>query len=114
MLKPALELLAGVPTIVYGYFALVALTPLLQKVIPNLAGFNAISPGIAMGVMIIPMISSLSEDAIYAVPAQHARGRLRTRRGEAADHLPRRGADGVVGHRRLGRPSRSRAPSARP
>jgi phosphate transport system permease protein len=68
VVKPALELLAGVPTIVYGYFALVALTPLLQKFIPGLAGFNAISPGIAMGVMIIPMISSLSEDAIHAVP----------------------------------------------
>ncbi len=68
VVKPALELLAGVPTIVYGYFALVALTPLLQKFIPDLAGFNAISPGIAMGVMIIPMISSLSEDAIHAVP----------------------------------------------
>ena len=68
MLKPTLEILAGVPTIVYGYFALVALTPLLQKVVPDLAGFNALSPGIAMGVMIIPMISSLSEDAIHAVP----------------------------------------------
>lgn len=67
-LKPTLELLAGVPTIVYGYFALVALTPILQKFVPNLAGFNALSPGIAMGVMIIPMISSLSEDAIHAVP----------------------------------------------
>ena len=68
ILKPTLELLAGVPTIVYGYFALVALTPLLQRFLPDLAGFNALSPGIAMGVMIIPMISSLSEDAIHAVP----------------------------------------------
>jgi len=68
VLKPTLELLAGVPTIVYGYFALVALTPLLQRVVPELAGFNALSPGIAMGIMIIPMISSLSEDAIHAVP----------------------------------------------
>jgi phosphate transport system permease protein len=68
VLKPTLEVLAGVPTIVYGYFALVALTPLLQKIVPDLAGFNALSPGIAMGVMIIPMISSLSEDAIHAVP----------------------------------------------
>jgi phosphate transport system permease protein len=67
-LKPALELLAGVPTIVYGYFALVVLTPVLQGFIPDLAGFNALSPGIIMGVMIIPMISSLSEDAISAVP----------------------------------------------
>ena len=68
VLKPALEVLAGVPTIVYGYFALVLLTPLLQKVIPNLAGFNALSAGLVMGIMIIPMISSLSEDALHAVP----------------------------------------------
>ncbi len=67
-LKPALEILAGVPTIVYGYFALVVLTPILQTFIPGLGGFNALSPGIIMGIMIIPMISSLSEDAIYAVP----------------------------------------------
>lgn len=68
ILKPALELLAGVPTIVYGYFALTVLTPALQLVVPGLAGFNALSPGIIMGVMIIPMISSLAEDAIYSVP----------------------------------------------
>lgn len=68
ILKPALEILAGVPTIVYGFFALIVLTPFLQNFIPGLAGFNALSPGIIMGIMIIPMISSLSEDAIYAVP----------------------------------------------
>ena len=68
LLKPLLEVLAGVPTIVYGYFALVVVTPLLQRVVPGLAGFNALSPGIVMGVMIIPMISSLSEDALHAVP----------------------------------------------
>lgn len=68
ILKPTLELLAGVPTIVYGYFALVTLTPLLQRVMPGLAGFNALSPGIVMGIMIIPMITSLGEDAISAVP----------------------------------------------
>jgi phosphate transport system permease protein len=68
IIKPTLELLAGVPTIVYGYFALVFVTPLLQKVVPDLAGFNALSPGIVMGFMIIPLISSLSEDALYAVP----------------------------------------------
>ena len=67
-LKPALELLAGVPTIVYGYFALVFLTPLLQALVPGLAGFNALSAGIVMGIMITPMISSLSEDALRAVP----------------------------------------------
>lgn len=68
ILKPALELLAGVPTIVYGYFALTVVSPALQTFIPGLAGFNALSPGLVMGVMIIPMISSLSEDAIYSVP----------------------------------------------
>lgn len=68
IIKPTLELLAGVPTIVYGYFALVVLTPLLQTFVPELKGFNALSPGLIMGVMIMPMISSLSEDALHAVP----------------------------------------------
>jgi phosphate transport system permease protein len=68
ILKPTLELLAGVPTIVYGYFALVFVTPFLQKFLPGLAGFNALGPGIVMGFMIMPMISSLGEDALYAVP----------------------------------------------
>ena len=67
-LKPLLELLAGIPTVVYGYFALIFMTPFLQKIIPGLAGFNGLSPGIVMGIMIIPMVSSLSEDALYAVP----------------------------------------------
>jgi phosphate transport system permease protein len=66
--KPALEILAAIPTVVYGYFALMVVTPLLQSVLPSLAGFNALSAGIVMGVMIIPLISSLSEDALYAVP----------------------------------------------
>jgi len=66
--KPTLELLAGVPTIVYGYFALVFVTPILQAVMPSLSGFNALSAGLVMGIMIIPMISSLSEDALSAVP----------------------------------------------
>ncbi len=66
--KPLLEVLAGIPTVVYGYFALLFVTPLLQRVIPQLAGFNALSPGIVMGIMIIPMVASLSEDAMYAVP----------------------------------------------
>jgi phosphate transport system permease protein len=68
VLKPVLELLAGVPTVVYGYFALLFVTPLLQQVLPNLAGFNALGPGIVMGVMILPLVSSLSEDAMRAVP----------------------------------------------
>jgi phosphate transport system permease protein len=68
IVKPVLELLAGVPTVVYGYFALLFVTPLLQRIIPGMAGFNALSPGIVMGVMILPLVSSLSEDALHAVP----------------------------------------------
>ena len=66
--KPALEILAGVPTVVYGYFALTFVTPLLQQWLPGLSGFNALSPGIVMGLMILPLVSSLSEDAMQAVP----------------------------------------------
>lgn len=68
IIKPILEVLAGVPTVIYGYFALLFVTPLLQKLLPGLPGFNALSPGIVMGIMILPIISSLSEDAMYAVP----------------------------------------------
>lgn len=68
VIKPVLEVLAGIPTVVYGYFALLFVTPLLQQVIPSLSGFNALAPGIVIGIMIIPMVSSLSEDAMYAVP----------------------------------------------
>ena len=68
-LKPALEILAGVPTIVYGYFALTFVTPLLREtVFPTMTIFNALSAGLVMGVMIIPTIASVSEDAIHAVP----------------------------------------------
>lgn len=66
--KPVLEVLAAIPTVVYGFFALQFVTPMLQQVIPGLAGFNALSPGLVMGIMIIPYISSLSEDALRAVP----------------------------------------------
>jgi phosphate transport system permease protein len=66
--KPFLELLGGVPTIVYGYFALLFVTPLLQKLIPGLPGFNLLSAGLVMGIMIIPYVSSVSEDAMRAVP----------------------------------------------
>ncbi len=68
IVKPVLEVLAGIPTVVYGYFALLTVTPFLQKFVPGLAGFNALSPGIVMGIMILPMVSSLSEDALRAVP----------------------------------------------
>ncbi|MBX3408395.1 MAG: phosphate ABC transporter permease subunit PstC [Phycisphaeraceae bacterium] len=67
-LKPALELLSAVPTVVFGYFALQLVTPLLQKIIPGLPGFNMLSAGLVMGVMIIPYVASLSEDAMRAVP----------------------------------------------
>jgi phosphate transport system permease protein len=68
IVKPALEVLAGVPTVVYGYFALLFVTPLLRVVFPSISGFNALSAGLVMGVMIIPLVSSLSEDAMFAVP----------------------------------------------
>jgi len=68
ILKPVLELLSAVPTVVFGYFALLFLTPILQKFLPSLPGFNMLSAGIIIGIMIIPYISSLSEDAIKAVP----------------------------------------------
>jgi len=68
IVKPILEVLAAIPTVVYGFFALQFVTPLLQKFIPGLNGFNALSPGLVMGVMIIPYITSLSEDALRAVP----------------------------------------------
>lgn len=67
-MKPALELLAAVPTVVFGYFALLVLTPLLQKVIPGLAGINLLSPSIIIGIMILPYVVSVSEDAMRAVP----------------------------------------------
>ncbi len=67
-LKPALEVLAGIPTVVYGYFALLFVTPLIQKALPQTAVFNSLSASIVMGIMILPMVSSLSEDAMQAVP----------------------------------------------
>lgn len=73
-LKPSLELLAGIPTVVYGYFALTFVTPLLQGFIPQLNIYNALSAGIVVGIMIIPMVASLSEDAIRSVPRSLAEG----------------------------------------
>lgn len=73
-IKPTLELLAAVPTVVYGYFALLFVTPLLQRVIPGLPSFNLLSAGIVMGLMIIPYIASLSEDAMRAVPRSMREG----------------------------------------
>ena len=68
VVKPVLEILAGVPTVVYGYFALTFVTPQLQRIFPDMIVFNALSAGVVMGVMIIPMVSSLSEDAMISVP----------------------------------------------
>lgn len=66
--KPLMEILAAIPTVVYGYFALLFITPLLKMIIPGISGFNSLSAGLVMGVMIIPLVSSLSEDAMHAVP----------------------------------------------
>ena len=74
--KPLLEVLAGIPTIVYGFFAFTFVTPLLREFIPGLAATNILSPGIVMGVMIIPMIASLSEDAMSSVPSSMRDGAL--------------------------------------
>jgi phosphate transport system permease protein len=68
IVKPILELLAGVPTVVYGYFALLFVTPFLQTIFPDLPGFNMLSAGLVMGIMIIPYVSSVSEDALRAIP----------------------------------------------
>ncbi|WP_299087883.1 phosphate ABC transporter permease subunit PstC [uncultured Metabacillus sp.] len=76
IIKPILEVLAGIPTIVYGFFALTFVTPLLQKMVPDLGLFNALSPGIVVGIMIIPMIASLSEDAMSSVPNSMREGAL--------------------------------------
>lgn len=75
-LKPLLELLAGIPTIVYGFFAFTFVTPLLREFIPQIQATNILSPGIVMGVMIIPMIASLSEDAMSSVPNSMREGSL--------------------------------------
>jgi phosphate transport system permease protein len=74
IIKPILELLGAVPTVVFGYFALIVVTPLLQKIYPDLPGFNMLSAGLVMGIMIVPYISSVSEDAMRAVPMQLREG----------------------------------------
>lgn len=66
--KPLMEILAAIPTVVYGFFALTVVTPFLQTFIPGVGTFNALSAGLVMGIMIIPLVTSLSEDALYAVP----------------------------------------------
>lgn len=74
ILKPILELLSAVPTVVFGFFALLFVTPLLQRLMPELPGFNMLSAGIVIGIMIIPYVSSLSEDALKAVPVHIREG----------------------------------------
>lgn len=76
MIKPILEILSGIPTIVFGFFALTFVTPILRSVFPELGSFNSISPGIVVGVMIIPLISSMSEDAMSSVPNKMREGAL--------------------------------------
>lgn len=76
VLKPMLEVLAGIPTIVYGFFAYNFVTPLLMRLIPELGAKNVLSPGIVMGIMIIPMVASLSEDAMNSVPSEMREGAL--------------------------------------
>lgn len=73
-LKPILELLGAVPTVVYGYFALLVVTPLLQKLLPELPGFNMLGAGIVMGLMIVPFVASVSEDAMRSVPVYMREG----------------------------------------
>ena len=74
IVKPILELLVGVPTVVFGFFALLFVTPLLQKIYPDLPGFNMLSAGLVMGIMIIPYIASVAEDAMRAVPMSMREG----------------------------------------
>jgi phosphate transport system permease protein len=74
VVKPVLEMLEGIPTVVYGYFALLFVTPLLQRVLPDLAGFNMLAPGLVIGVMILPYTTSVSEDAMRAVPSSLREG----------------------------------------
>lgn len=76
IIKPILEILAGIPTIVYGFFALTFVTPILRSIFPDLGSFNSISPGLVVGVMIIPMITSMSEDAMSSVPDSIKEGAL--------------------------------------
>ena len=113
ILKPALEVLAGIPTVVFGYFALTFMTPLLRDIGIEVEIFNALSAGLVMGVMLIPTVASLSEDAMARRAARPARRRLRARLDEDAgldaDRRPGRG----LRHRRLASCSRSPARSAR-
>lgn len=76
IIKPALEILSGIPTIVFGFFALTFVTPFIREIFPFIGSFNSISPGIIVGIMIIPLISSMSEDAMSSVPHKMREGAL--------------------------------------
>jgi len=97
--KPILELLGAVPTVVYGYFALIMVTPLLQKLIPGLPGFNMLSAGLVIGLMIVPYVASVSRRCDARGAALHARRLLRDGRDEDADRVACRGAGRILGHR---------------
>ena len=102
------------PTIVYGYFALLFVTPLLQKIYPELPGFNLLSAGIVMGIMIIPYVSSISEDAMRAVPMSLREGSYAMGATRFQTAVQRGGAGGVLRHRLGLHPRASRARWARP
>ena len=106
LVKPVLEVLAGIPTVVYGYFALLFVTPLLQRLLPNLAGFNALGPGIVMGIMILPLVSSLSEDAMQAVPRGLREGSYALGATKMQTSLRVGTAGGVLGNHRGLHPGR--------
>ena len=108
-----LELLAGVPTVVYGYFALLFVTPLLQTFMPNLPGFNMLGPGLVIGIMIIPYVSSVAEDAMRAVPMQMREGSYAMGATRFADRAARRRAGGDCRASSPRTSSASRARSAR-
>ena len=112
VVKPVLEILAGIPTVVYGYFALLFVTPILRAISDDISVFNGLSASIVMGIMILPMVSSLSEDAMRSVPPFPARGRLRPGQHQAGSldaggdsggpfrHSSRRHPGHFPGHRR--------------
>jgi len=111
-IKPVLELLGAVPTVVYGYFALLVVTPFLQRFVPGLPGFNMLSAGLVIGLMIVPYVSSVSEDAMRAVPNYMREGSY----AMGATRLQTALRVVVPGHSRASRPrtsSDSRAPSAK-
>ncbi len=105
--KPVLELLAGVPTIVFGYFALTFFTPeILKNFFTDLSGFNALSAGIIMGFMVMPTIASISEDAMSSVPASLREGSFGLGANRLQTSLRGSCSRRAVGHRRLGRARR--------